>query len=302
MIEEAVAEIGDENCIANCTEGGEYQLDQLSDALPRYGEALLWAEKRFDSQNGVETLFEVDGQEVWDDFGIGGSVSLTVHEDVEMENIADLLEAEMYEQVRSEQWDFVREVIQKEKWALAKIGLGLGGTAASLSYALGNGDPLIGELGAGISATIAGDGWKMLHNEYGPRDVYKGVKHIVKERELPPRGKHEELVDGAMDDLYIIDIEYLEPDLGDLDEIVEQYGPEELEEMGYPIDPETYDMINKKLDSDLEGAKYLKLVWDPTEDKKYLQQVIGESFVEQEFNHPADLFASEYGHTPNGYA
>lgn len=291
----------EEYCLTCCSDG-EYELDQLSDTLPRYGEALLWAEQQFDAEDGVEDLLELDGEDIWDDWSIGASASLTVHEDVGLETIAGLLEAEMYQQVRSTRTAFLEEVLKEEWWALSKIGTGVAGTAASVSYAMGSGDPLVGEIGAGLSLTWAGDGWKMLHNEFGPRDIYEGVKHIATNRELPPRAQHERLIESALDDLYVIDIDYIERDLGEIDDLVQQYGPEELEERGIPLDSDTYNMVNKKLDSDLEDAKYLKIVWDPTEEKKYLQQVVGESFLEQEFQHPAALFESGYGYTPNGYA
>lgn len=289
------------SCLTECPESGEYQLDQLSDALPRYGAALLWAEQEFDSGDAVENLLEVDGDDTWDDWSIGASASLTVHEDVELKTITDLLEAEMYEQVRSSPGDFAREVLQRKKWALGQIGFGLAGTAGGLYFGLEQQEPGSFEV-AGFSAPWIVNGWKMLHNEFGPRDVYEGVKHIATNRQLPPRAGHEELIQGALEDLYVIDIDYLERDLGDLDDLVQEYGLDELNERhGIDLDKETYNMVKKKLDSNLEDAKYLKLVWDPTEDKRYLEQIIGESFLEKEFAHPADLFASEYGHTPYGY-
>lgn len=280
---------------------GEFAENPLSEELPKYGEAFIWAQKEFVSQGGVSDRIDVDGRDVLDDWSIGASAFIPVNESVEMEEIINLLEEEMYTQMRNDHWDVLKEIIQRKWGELGKIGLGatgfLSGTYIGLQYQT----PGAFET-AVVSFPWMISGAREIYDEFGPRNFYSGVEHFVDEREIPPSALYDEIVQDTLDNLYIIDIEYVEADLGEMDEIMEQYGTGEFEEHGISIDQDTYGEANKKLDSDLEDKKHFNIVWSPTDEKRYLKQVIGTSFDEQEFNHPSDLFASEYGHTPNGYS
>jgi len=246
--------------------------DTLETVLPSYAEDVL------DKQETLDGVVLEPGLE--DEIEMGFSYPfLSVRDGVEFEEMADEIDT-VFEDYTQERRSVLSRMWEEDRTAVLYTAAGIGATGFLSGYALtqglGGGEGFVAEtVGAGTAGSMTYNGLRVLHEKYGPGDVVQGLRHIVTRGELPPSSPRVQRVDRARENLFLVNADHRELDFGDLEDVME-YDDELLEEMGVREELEELKTVGE--DELADGCQYIRVVYDPTEDKEYLGEVVAESF------------------------
>lgn len=250
--------------------------ETMETVLPSYAEDVLGKQEDLDGvvlEPGLEEEIEM---------GFSYPI-LSIDGGVGFEEMADEIDA-VFEDYTQERRSVLRRMWEEDRSSVAYTAAGLTSTAFLSGYALtqglGGGAGFVAEtVGASASGFLTYTGLRSLHEQYGPEDVVQGIRHIASRGELPPSSPRVRRADRAREGLFLIDADHRELDFGDLEEVME-YDDELLEDLGVREELEELKTVGEdELD---DGCQYIKVVYDPTEDKEYLEDVVEESFIEQD--------------------
>ncbi|MFB6265450.1 MAG: hypothetical protein ABEI07_00010 [Candidatus Nanohaloarchaea archaeon] len=250
----------------------QVKLDSLHEFIPLYAEAVLNSERKYKNTE----IFDEDG-ETWDIMGVGAGTPLRVREGVHREHIFNLFENSMEEQLTRSWVEVLEDTLREKTKASAKVGGGVLAAVGGGYIAVENGEvealrpigdalspvvdvlePFASEAALAGAAAVLDGGWE-IQNDFNPDRYF------------------EELKEDALDHLYIVDVDYHERDLGEIDRLVERHGTEYLEEENIMSEGQ-YEMMKKWWEEDEEPVRLLFTVWDPTEDRRMVQHVLNEYF------------------------
>ncbi len=202
---------------------------------------------------------------------------VTVGPDMGPGDIAEAVVRGSRDHLQGDPVDTVRTVYDEAK---AEAGLIAAGGAA-IGYGLTNpGDAAV--MGAQIPTDflfeigfgLGGAGATGMHNKLGPKSILGGVKDALS-GERPLREEHQELLDTITDDLYIVDTQQRDRDLGELDDIANHRGYDGLEEDGIMAGA-GYEAMKKKDEAEVGPCSFYAMVLDGTADKFRLRHVVEE--------------------------
>lgn len=239
-------------------------LDELDAVLSAYSALSLSLQRDSDKRTVLET-----GE--WVDLDHGAHLPLTVDERVTPYLVAGRVDAAMDEQLRESPAEMAKAVYREAKLELAGIGAGIGAPATAYL----SGEPALGEAAGVPGSLVAGYSGKRLVDKFGPSSTFQGIKHLLDEGELPHREVFANLKANTLDNMYLVDVTHRERDTGYLGELVDECGIECLEEQT-PLDGHTYAELARKPESELDGEKFVDLVWDQTDDHRKVEQVVDE--------------------------
>lgn len=250
--------------------------DTLETVLPSYAEDVL------DKQETLDGVVLEPGLEEEIEMGFSYPI-LSVRGGVDFEDMADEIDS-VFEDYTQENRSVLRRMWEEDRSSVLYTAAGVTATGFLSGYAmtqgLGGGAGFVAEtVGASTSGFLTYTGIRSLHEEYGPEDVVQGLRHIVNRGELPPSSPRVRRADRAREGLFLIDADHRELDFGDLEDVME-YDEELLEDIGVREELEELKTVGEEeLD---DGCQYIKVVYDPTEDKEYLDEVVEESFIDQD--------------------
>lgn len=262
----------------------EVVLDDLHDFVPLYSEAILNAEKEYRDSD----FFDEDGEVTWDIMGIGAGTPLRVRDGVSMEHVFRLFENSMEEQVSRSRLEVLKDTVEDKKKASAKVAGGATAALAGGYVAAENGDiEALKTFGQGLSNAV--DAFE----PFASGAALGGVGALLDggweiQRDFDPDRYFEDLKEGALEHLYVIDVDYHQRDLGEIDRMVEMHGVEYLEEKNIMSEGQ-YEMMKRWWEDDSEPVRLLFTVWDPTDDRRIVQHVMNEYF--DEYGDPTAVYS-----------
>lgn len=249
----------------------EVATDDLSEFIPTYAEALLNAEKDYQNRSGV------DGS-LWDIHGQGYGTPLSVREDVTMDTVYQLFESQIDAELNPSRRDTVNRAVEERPWPTLKVLGGSAGLAAGGYVAAAQGDVTTLEAVNDI-VDPAVRAFEPFASE-AAAGAFGGLLDGAREfaMEFDPQEYASELRDCALDHLYLVDVEYHQPDLGDIEDVVAERGVDALERDGI-MSPGQWEMIRKQREDDIDDpVRLLFVVWDPTDERTMVQHVLRERF------------------------
>lgn len=271
-------------CIGLGPDGGMDEGD-LDGIIARYAEDTLDL-----ARHVGDDPYDIDDT-VWHGVHSGAYAPMTVHDSVTPRTIAQKLEEKMYDEVKETPVEFLRSVAEDAKADLAQIGLGVGATTAGYTTL----EPPEGNVVAAVSTPYIGMGLKGLNDKFGPESLIEGAVEAVKYREMPAREVHQNLIDNVMDDLYLVDIQYRDRDLGEVDTIVENEGLAGLERRGL-MAPQAFWQLSLQDEDELDvPCKFYALVLDQSKKKRDLR-MIANMYTDETLEDEDDVLGTGFVH------